>query len=148
MFREPLTPVELGDTWSQTWTNFEKIGKSGILLTAVLLYFPNLLSQDSTFFCVELSPTSRYIFYPDFFLRKDELKLHRGKIIDLGEIFIFEMKISNSRANNSKLTNLDNFENPLPLKNANNIFSKDLFTKMIFFLGGVLLYLYAEKKSG
>ena len=53
------------------------------------------------------------IFVISIFLRKDEIQLHRGKIIDF--VFIFEMEIANSRANNL-FNNLFNFESPLPLK--------------------------------
>ena len=66
MFREPLTPLELGDTWSQRWTNFGKFGKSGILLTTSLILNPEFTVSDVKNFRSELSPTPNSLFCLDF----------------------------------------------------------------------------------
>ena len=39
-------------------------------------------------FWAELSPTPRNIFYLDFFLRKREIKLNWGKIMNFGKTFL------------------------------------------------------------
>ena len=151
MFREPLTPLELGDTWSQTWTNFGKIGKSGILLTAKVRKILKNVSQkrktnfDSTFFCVELSPTSRYIFIQIFFLRKDKAKLHRGK-------FLF-LQISLSKKCYLHFSAAMGFQNwpnwsTLWAASSNLRFPSQIWKFLpnrVFFLGRVLVHLYAEK---
>ena len=92
MFREPLTPLELGDTWSQRWTNFGKIGKSGILLTTALMLNPEFTVSDVQNFWSKLSPTPNELFCLDFFLREDEKKLYRQKLFFFpNTFFIFDI---------------------------------------------------------
>ena len=86
-------------------------------MKVILQSFANYVSQHSTLFCPELSPTPMQLFPLDFFVHKVQTNLDRGKILVFEKKFFFLSKFAPTSQHGLKLPHFETSCVPkMPLK--------------------------------